>query len=131
MIDQLLQSVPGGDDSGHPILHGVLELLRPRRQTRKAKKDRQRRAQLMAGHLDERGLQFVRFLQLLVFLLQLEKQFLALDYQIVALAGFTNDGLQLLGIPRLGDVAINVPLVDRIDDGVNVGGGAVGPDRWA
>ena len=48
-----------------------------------------------------------------------------------------DDGLQLLGVPGLGDVAEDVPLVDRVDDraDVGVGGeeqpGRLGPDRLA
>jgi hypothetical protein len=82
----------------------------------------------VAGHLDERALQLVRppqllvgLLELLVLRLQLLHQPLALGDQLVALRRLTDHRLQLLGLPRLGDVAVDVALVDGVDDGADVG----------
>ncbi len=46
---------------------------------------------------------------------------LAFLQQVVLFAGLVQDGQQLVGIPRLADVAIDVALVDGVDDGLDVG----------
>ena len=53
-----------------------------------------------------------------------------LDDHVVLLDRLADDGLQLLGLPRLGDVAIDAALVDGVDDGLDVGiGGEEKPGR--
>ena len=55
---------------------------------------------------------------------------LALHEQIVPFTSFANDTLQLVGIPGLGNVAVDVPLVDGVDYGPNVRiAGEQQPDR--
>ncbi len=63
----------------------------------------------------------VRFFQLCILVLHLRQEHFSLDHQVIALARFANDRLQLVGVPRLGDVAINVPLVDRVNHRMDVG----------
>ena len=46
-----------------------------------------------------------------------------LDDQVVLLDGLADHGLELVGLPGLGDVAEDVPLVDRVDDRADVGVG--------
>ena len=61
--------------------------------------------------------------QLRVLLLQFRQQVLALGQQVVVLDRLAQDGLQLLRVQRLGDVAVDAALVDGVDDGLDVGVG--------
>ena len=56
-----------------------------------------------------------------VGLLELGQQPVLFDDQIVVLDGLPHDDRQLVGIPRLGEVAEDVPLVDRVDDRPDIG----------
>ena len=56
-------------------------------------------------------------------LLQLLGQAPVLAHQLVALDGVGQDPAQLLGVPGLGDVAVDAPEVDRLDQHVDVGEG--------
>ena len=58
-----------------------------------------------------------------VGLLQLGHQARPLHDQVVLLDRLADHGLQLVGVPGLGDVAEDAPLVDRVDDGLDVGVG--------
>ncbi len=59
--------------------------------------------------------------QVAILRLQQGKQPLALHQQIKPFARFANDGLKLVGVPWLGNVTVNVALIDRIDDRADVG----------
>ena len=82
----------------------------------------------MAGDLDEGRLEVIGLpqlgvgaLQLLVLDLQFGQQTFAFDEEVVLFAGLPDDAEQLVGVPGLGDVAVDVALVDGIDDGLDVG----------
>ncbi len=80
-----------------------------------------RRAKLVTGDLNERLLHFVGFAKLQIGFFELIQKLTLLHDQIVALSGLSDDGLKLIGIPGLGDVTINVSLVDRLDHSADVG----------
>ena len=98
---------------------------------------RDRRVELVAGHLDERRLELAGAGQLVVGLdqlgvgrLQLGDQPSTLGQQLVLLDPLADDPLELGAVPRLEDVAEDVPLVDGTDDRLDVGvAGEEHPDR--
>ena len=75
----------------------------------------------MAGDFQEGPLQAVGLDQLGVCGLELGHQPVPFDDQVVPLHGLTNHGFQLFRLPGLGDVAEDMALVDRVDDGVDIG----------
>ena len=70
-----------------------------------AQDDGHRGVQLVAGDLDEGALEAVGLDQPLVRRLQLGQEPGLLDDQVVLLDGLADDGLELVGLPGLGDVA--------------------------
>ena len=96
-----------------------------------------RRVELVAGDLDERALELAGLGELLVGpgelgvgRLELGDQPLPLGEQLVLLGRLADDPLELGGVPGLEDVAEDVPFVDGVDDGLDVGvAGEEHPDR--
>ena len=52
---------------------------------------------------------------------QLAHQFFIMNDQIVPLKRFPDDGIQLHRIPRLGNISVDIPLVDRFDHCLYIG----------
>ena len=75
----------------------------------------------MAGDFQECPLEAVGLDQLGVGGLELGEEPVLLHDQVVPLDGLTDDDFELFGVPGLGDVAEDVALVDRVDDGVDIG----------
>ena len=88
---------------------------------RQPQHDGHRGVQLVAGDFQEDPLEAVGLHQLGVGGLELGQQPVLFDDQVVPLHGLTNDGFQLFRLPGLGDVAEDMALIDRVDDGVDVG----------
>jgi hypothetical protein len=115
-------------NAAKPFRRHAVQPLHLQGQIRQRQQNGQRRPQFMAGDADERCLEGVGLpqlgvgqLQFLVLAAQVVEQLLAFLQQIVLLAGLVQNRQQLIGIPRLGDVAINMAFVDGVDDGLDVG----------
>ncbi len=120
----------------------LLLLVRPigvgePQQLGQAQHQRDRRVELVAGHLDKCRLELPGPRQLAVGLhqpgvglLQLGDQPATLGQQVVLLDPLADDSLELGAVPRLEDVAEDVPFVDGADDRLDVGiAGEEHPDR--
>ena len=127
-VDAAPKPVGRAGDLQEPSVQGLRNVAGLGHQMGEETEDHDRRAQLVAGHPDEVGLELARLRQLgvgsdqlLIGVLQLAEQPLALRDQRAALHGVAHDSLQLFGVPRLGDVAVDVSPVDGVDHGADIG----------
>ncbi len=124
----MLQSLGRAVDPPQPVRQRRRHIRLLGGEARHPQQNRQRRAQLVAHDADERLLErialaqvLVHLRQLIVLFLQLAQQPVSLDDQVIMLHRLTNDRLQFIRIPRLGNVAVNVPLIDCVDHRAQVG----------
>ena len=102
--------------------------LRQAQELGQAQHQRDRRVELVARHLDEGRLQlagagelFVGLHELAIGRLQLGHQSLPLGQKLVLLDSLADDRLELDRVPRLQDIAKDVPFIDGADDRLDVG----------